>query len=425
MRGCNTLVIKIFSFIKNRKNFILYSLLNILVKISGLATNIVIVRKLTVGDFGVFSVILMLVAFITSFGFSWSSSSIIYFGSREKQRFGSINKTFWARNIIIFFSLLITSIFFIVFAEQINTYVGVNISHLILLWLYVSVLENYLQQYFLAVKRQLLSIILSITAKAIYFVLILIFDFDVTTLVILNIVSHATVLLYIFAIHKRDIGKFEFDKAWFKDILSFSLWQLFGFSGVYLINFGDIAIIKYFMTEKDVGIYNAAYQLFLGVTTFANIISSYYASNVSSYFENKNIDRIKQFFYKERFYIFGVSIVVHLIIIILSKPIVLLLYGEKYLGSIIIINILLIGSMFRFLERFYMLYYNTNGKHKIQQIINIIGAIFNIGLSIILVKYLGLIGPAVATTISFILTTCFSVFYCEKRIKLFVNEHEL
>ncbi|NMA74636.1 MAG: hypothetical protein GX963_10855, partial [Bacteroidales bacterium] len=114
----------------------------------GLITNIFIVRKLSINDFGIFSVALMFIGLITTFGFSWSSSSILYYGSREKAKTGSINKTFWARNIIISISLLITTILFVVFRQAINEYIGLNVTFLILVWLYISVAEDYLSQYF-------------------------------------------------------------------------------------------------------------------------------------------------------------------------------------------------------------------------------------------------------------------------------------
>ena len=139
---------KIMSFINNRRNFIIFFLLKVLIMVLGLITNIFIVRKLTVNDFGVFSVALMFVGLITTFGFSWSSSSILYYGSREKAKTGSINKTFWARNIIIAVSLVLTTILFALFRNQINDYIGLDVALLILIWLYISVAEDYLSQYF-------------------------------------------------------------------------------------------------------------------------------------------------------------------------------------------------------------------------------------------------------------------------------------
>lgn len=408
---------KLFSLIKTHRNFIIYSLLKVLISVLSLITNIFIVRKLTVNDYGIFSVAFMLIGLITTFGFSWSSSSILYYGSREKAKYGSINKTFWARNIIIFFSLIIVTLLFIIFKNQINEYIGLELSLLILIWLYVSVLEDYLSRYFLAIKKQVLSSILSVTAKVIYLILIILIPFDVKTLIKLNIISHATILLYVFGIDKKDISKFEFDKSWFKEVLNFSLWQLFGFSGLYLINFGDTAVIKHFMTTEDVGIYNAAYKLFDAIASFAFVISSYYASSVSSCFINNDNNKLKQFFYKERFLILILSTAAHILVMIFSKPIISVFFGERYIQSVKIFNILMVGSILRYISVFYMLYYNTNKKYKLQQIINIFRAIINVGLDIIFIKLFGLIGPAIATTISIIVTFTYSAIYCEKRIK--------
>ncbi|GMQ60452.1 flippase [Vallitalea sediminicola] len=407
---------KISSNLKKRKNFIIYSLLKVLTMVLSLITNIFIVRKLSVNDFGVFSVAFMLIGLITTFGFSWSSSSILYYGSKEKAKNGNINKTFWARNIIIFFSLIITSVIFAAFRKQINDYIGIEVSFLILIWLYVSVAEDYLSQYFLAVNRQLLSSMLSVTAKVIYIILIISISFDVQALIILNIISHATVLTYILGMQKKDIGKFQFDRSWFKEVLNFSLWQLFGFSGLYLINFGDTAIIKHFMTTEDVGIYNAAYKLFNNIAGFAFVISSYYASSVSAYFANNNHKKIKNFFYRERFIILVLSTIAHILVMFFAEPIIVTLYGERYIESVRIFNILMVGSVFRYLSVFYMLYYNTNKKHKLQQTINIFRAILNLGLDIIFVKLFGLSGPAIATTVAILITSIFSALYCERKI---------
>lgn len=413
---------RILILFNSRKRFFLFSFLRIASMALGLVSNIFIVRKLDVDDYGVFSVALLVVNLLTTFGFSWSSSSILYFGSREKELYGSINKTFWARNIIIFFSLLFISFGIILFRHQINNYIGLNIWYLLLPWLYVSVIEDYLNQYYLATKKQIRSSLLSINAKLIYIILLIFVPFDVKTLIIIYILSHATTILYILGINKRDIGKYEFDKDWFKQVFNFSIWQLFGFSGLYLINFGDIAVIKHFMSNYEVGLYNAAYQLFNAVASFSYVISSYYASNISAYFAGNKRNNIKKFYYKERLFISLISLLGHLLLIFISKPLITLLYGSEYNKSSGIFNILMIGSVLRYLTVFYMLYYNTNGKHKIQQLLNIFNAIMNVLLSIILVNLFGLYGPAIATVITFSFSLLFSFFYCEKRIRKFVTE---
>lgn len=409
---------RFIQFLIKKKKFIAYTLLKIIIMILSLFTNIIIVRKLSINDYGIFSVAFMFMGLITTFGFSWSSSSIIYYGSKEKNMTGTINKTFWARNIIIAISILFTTFVFVVLKKEINDYIGMEVAFLVLVWLYVSVAEDYLSNYFLAVKKQLMSSMLSLVAKVIYLSLIFIYSFDVKTLLLFNIISHSSVLLYVFGMNNKDIGRFEFDKVWFKEVLNFSLWQLFGFSGLYLINFGDTAVIKHYMTTEDVGIYNAAYKLFNAVANFAFVISSYYAGSVTKYFQNNESHNIKRFYYRERLFIFAVSTVAHIIVMVFSKPLIIMLYGERYIESIFIFNVLMVGSIFRYLTVFYMLYYNTNQKYKLQQTINILRALINFGLDILFIKIFGLIGPAIATSIAIFLSFLFSFLYCEKRIKI-------
>jgi len=391
--------------------------MKIFIMILGLVTNVYIIRKLSVNDYGVFSLALMLIGLITSFGFSWSSSSILYYGSKDKEKNGNINKTFWARNIIIFFSLSTTTILFVVFGTQINEYIGLNISYYLLAWLYVSVAEDYLSQYFLAVKKQVISGMLSITAKVIYLVLILLFSFDVMMLIILNIISHASVLVYIIRINRNDVGRYEVDKEWFKQILNFSLWQLFGYSGIYIINFGDTAVIKYFMTVEDVGIYNAAYKLFAAITAFANIILSYFASAISTSFLKDHKRNLYNFFYRDRLIIIGLSLIVHVLVIVFSKPIISMLYGNNYIEASSIFSILMIGSMVRFASVYYTLYFNSNNMHKHLQIVNMSRAIVNIILDVIFINLWGIVGPAIATTVAFLLSGIYMFIYSENKLK--------
>src|SRR5690606_12379257 len=130
------------------------------------------------------------------------------------------------------------------------------------------------------------------------------------------------------------------------------------------------------------------------------------------------------FFYRERVFIFVASVVGHLLVIIFSKPLITTLYGEEYMRTVPIFNFLMLGSMIKYLTVFYMIYYNTNGKHKIQQIINILIAVVNIVLSVIFIHIFGLNGPAIATALTLLLSLIYSAFYCERRIRILIKEGE-
>lgn len=414
-------MIKIIKMLLNRKEFVLYTFMRIMVMLLGLVSNIFIVRKLSISDYGVFSLAYMFIGLLTTFGFSWSSSSIIYYGSKEKADTGSLNKTFWARNLIMLASVAVITLVFIIFRKYINDYIGEKLAGLLLIWLFINVWEDYLVQYFLAVKKQLYSGMLSITARVIYILCAAFMTYDVRMLIILNIISHASVLIYIFAINRKDVGNFSLDRDWFKEVLNFSLWQLFGFSGLYLINFGDTAVIKYYMTTEDIAVYNVAYKLFNNIADFAYVISGFYASGVSEYFAKANKRAIKNFFYRERFYILLLCTIAHVLTVLFAGQIIVFLYGSSYGGAADIFRMLMLGSLFRYVLIFYMLYYNINKKHKILQLLNLIQAIINLLLDIALINIFGLIGPAIATVISIFFTTAVSMFYCERKIRMSVS----
>jgi O-antigen/teichoic acid export membrane protein len=408
---------RIIKMLLSRKEFVLYSFMRIMVMLLGLVSNIFIVRKISVSNYGVFSLAYMFIGLLTTFGFSWSSSSIIYYGSREKADTGAMSKTFWARNIIMLTSVVIISLVFIFFYADINAYIGEDLAGLLLIWLLVSVIEDYLIQYFLAAKKQLLSGILSITARIIYIIFVVFITYDVRTLIILNCISHASVLLYVFGINKRDIGSFTFDAKWFKDVLNFSVWQLFGFSGLYLINFGDTAVIKYYMTTEDIGIYNVAYKLFNNIANISYVISGFYASHISECFAKADSKGIRAFYYRERYYILLLCMLAHTLVITFADRILLLLYGSSYSGAVGIFRVLMIGSASKYVLIFYMLYYNICKKHRVLQTLNFIQAVLNLLLDIVFIKFLGLIGPAIATVISMLFITVISAIYCEKSIR--------
>ena len=130
----------------------------------------------------------------------------------------------------------------------------------------------------------------------------------------------------------------------------------------------------------------------------------------------KNSEKIKQFYYRDRFLIIGITLFIHILIIVFSKFFITTLYGAKYIGAVPIFNILLIGSIIRFLGVYYTLYFNTNGKYKLQQFINILRAVLNVILDIIFIRLFGLLGPAIATTLAILITFVLSALYCEKRL---------
>lgn len=411
---------RIKKLIKDKKKLMLFTTIKMINAFIGLFINMFIVRKITVEDFGVYSIILTVIGFLTTFGFSWSSSAITYFGAKEKARTGNLSKTFWSRNYIVFGSLSLVLLIFLIFGKQIENYIGLPINYLLIIWLLIKIGIDSLSTYFLAIKKQLTSSLILLVGKIFFLLAAIFLDYSLTELIIINILCDLTGLFYILKIDKVDIGKPTFDKENFKEVLNFGLWQLFGFSGLYLINFGDNFVIKYFLTMEDVGIYNAAYRLFNAIASLSFIFSSYYAPVVMEAIEKKNKKTLKNLFYKERYFLIVLLLIPHILVIVFAKQIITIIYGIAYVEAISILQILMIGSFIRFATVFNVLVYNGLKKYKEGQILNIFRAILNIILDIIFIKHYGIMGAAYGTLGALIVTAVWGIIFCEREIKKFI-----
>jgi len=412
---------KIIRIIKEKKKLILFTCLKMVNAFIGLFINMVIVRKISVEEFGIYSIILTVVGFLTTFGFSWSSSAITYFGARERTRNGNMNKTFWSRNCILLGSFSLVLLIFLAFGTQIEDYIGLKINHLLIFWLLIKIGLDTLTTYFLAIKKQLSSALTLVIGKVLFLLAVMLLEYSLIEIITINILCDLAGLLYIIKVDRADIGKPEFDKENFKEVLNFGLWQLFGFSGLYLINFGDNFVIKYFLTLEDVGIYNAAYKLFNAIAALSFIFSSYYAPLVMEAIEKNNKKVLKDLFYKERIYLILLLLIPHLGVIIFSKWIIITVYGEVYGEAIKILQILMVGSFIRFATVFNVLIYNGFKKYRGGQILNILRALLNILFDIIFIKKYGLIGAAYGTLSALLLTSIIGIIYCEKEMKRFLK----
>ncbi len=416
---------RIKKFICEKKDLLVYTFFKIFDLGLVFFVNWLIVQKLSSYDYGVYSIILTVLGLLTTFGFSWTSSSLLYFGVEEKIEYGSLNRTFWARNIILGVSYALVAILFCIFHRKLDTYITEPVSIYLFIWMSVKILTDYLIGYFLAVEKRKISVTISVMAKTlIVFIIILksisLKSISLKSILIYNIISEILSLVWILKIDKSDFGTFIFDKKIFKRVLSFGLWQIFGFSGLYLINFGDNLVIKHFLTMEDVGIYNIAYKLFAGMSGFCYLFSSYFAPKVARAIKEKNNFILKDIFYRDRIFMTILLTIPHIIVIIFSKSIVILFFGENYVAASGPLTVLAIESAMKYFTVFNILIYNCLKKYSIMQIFNLIQAILNIVLDILFIPYFGILGAAYGTLLSFIISSILETVIGELYLRKFL-----
>ncbi len=94
---------------------------------------------------------------------------------------------------------------------------------------------------------------------------------------------------------------------------------------------------------------------------------------------------------------FWICIAYGVFITIFARPIILILYGEKYLPSVPALSLIVWYTSFSYFGTINNIYMVAEGKQKWVQFTTLIGAVTNIILNILLIPNLGIVGAAVAS----------------------------
>lgn len=99
---------------------------------------------------------------------------------------------------------------------------------------------------------------------------------------------------------------------------------------------------------------------------------------------------------------YTITFIMGTIVLALSKPVILFLYGEKYLAGITVFDIYVLVDMMNFIS--FSIVLGAKGKTKILMIVSAMSLVINLGINYIFYDFFGFVGPAIATVIVVLIT---------------------
>lgn len=167
-----------------------------------------------------------------------------------------------------------------------------------------------------------------------------------------------------------------------------------------------------------VGIYSAAMTIsslwvFIPLALIESARPLIMASKSES--ETSYIRKYKQLYCS----IIWISIGASVVITLLSKPIILVIYGQQFIDSVYILTILIWSRIFSLIGSTRAIWLTVENLGKFQVIFVGIGALLNMGFNMLLIPQYGAIGAAVATLITEIISTFFAVLLFKQTRPLF------
>lgn len=219
------------------------------------------------------------------------------------------------------------------------------------------------------------------------------------------IVSLLVVKVIVFAagvlVVGREVRVSKPSVAVLKYYLGFSLPILPNVLCAWIINLSDRYVIGYFIGIEAVGIYSAAYGLGNLIYIFWAPFSITLLPAITNLYENNNIQEVKMHLkYAIRIFLlftipalFGLSI--------LSKQLLVSLTTSEFAAGSLIVPIVALGALLFGLGHIGVSVLVLFKKTKIMSLVTTASALINLFMNIILVPFIGIVGAAVSTLITF------------------------
>ena len=237
--------------------------------------------------------------------------------------------------------------------------------------------------------------------------------------VVIFVISTAVVYFFLFNKNFPKSAAHNFSST---EILRASYPMALSAISYFLMQSTDVLFISAYDTFESVAYYSIAVKL-ATVTALALIsVNIVIAPKIASIYNDKNFSQLKLILKKAT----RINVVISLPIIILLlffSEYVLSTFGSNYILAKNALWILLIAQFFNSITGPSSLYLNMTGRQKKLNVILVISLFINVVLNIILVPDFGMLGAAISTTTSFVISKILAsalVFYLDN-VKTFIS----
>ena len=371
-----------------------------IVAVTGVAFTILLARALEPESFGVYSSLVAIVGIVSVLGDLGISSALVNFLPKmPNKRRVLVATSFWFQSLIaLIFSLLIS------FSGLINNIIvpGSIPAHLVFAGLLtgVYVINQYAVGLLKAEKKFLAASLVqsvdSIGKLAITFALFFNSNLTISLALLSNIASASFSTLY--GLRQEFKGlPLILPKQTLKKIFSFAKW--IGLSRVFGVAVSriDIILLNLMHSSFSAGIFAAASRVGL---VFALVVSSL-GSVVAPRFSGFTKRQQTISYLKKLFGLVSLISLSMLLVVVLAKPIILLVFGSKYLEAVPVfkaLTIALIPFLFSIVTSNPIIY--TYNQPDFFAKITIIQVVILVVIDILLIPSLGALAPAIAIGVS-------------------------
>lgn len=406
------------------KKFLSFSIGGYVNALIGLLTVPIITRILSPEQYGIASLISIIVEMLVVFcSLALDQSFVRFFYEVEEEERGKLLQDclYYPVFITIFSSLII-----FIFRNQISMFILGKKEKVIWIIIVFSIVALIIKSFaFLVVRMQQKGGLYSffyILIKVVEFSFILLFfkiyGNDYKVIVLATLFSTLITSLLMIVVERKIWklgGKRKIEK---KELLNFSAPLVLTLALTWVFGSSDKITIKIFSNLKELGLYSGAFRIVSIISVIQTGFTSFWTPFIYERY-SKNPDDLV--FYKKAndylsliFFLIGFSILA-------TRNIIIILLGEKYYDSLFIVPMLIFVPIMYLISETTMMGIGFKKKSKYFLYISIIVAIFNIIGNILLVPKYGAKGAAISTGISYIIFFSLRTYFSLKLINFGFN----
>jgi len=386
---------------------------------------IILAMKFPPELFGIYSLGMMIVYFFNATFILSSVKPAIVYGTIEIKARQKISKTLTARIILLLLAFMMFLFVVLIFKNAIIQFTKLtNWQVFFLIFIFTGkAIENLIGTIFLTLNRRIIESAFQLVTACIsvIYIICLFLYFDMTLENVFLLFLVAPLLSFCFFFPLLDYQKIfppAFDRDTFKKLFDYTKWMALGGTAVYFLNWGDNLILRQFVSMKEIGVYNLGYQFFKGTVMLMAIVRLYFLPFIAQHIDNK--EKIENYLFVKRRKLMVLGAMILSLLFLFMPAVTELLYETQYEDAALVFRILTFGAVCALYFMFYDPIFDSLEKYHVIQIMTVICVIVNLCLDYILVRRIGFIGAAVATSVSYFLLALAIEVYFRKYCKTIV-----
>ena len=392
-------------------------------KVFALITNIILIRRLGASIYGEFAFAMTLVTYFTLIADSGLSPYGEASVSKEKMNAGKIMGNIFSFNIVlsVFAALLMLFTTFYIFKFG---YIQRNMLALISV---LPLVEAFGFTYAVrAVEKNQILALSAFIGRLVYFLGILIFVINKSYYIF-------SILFFVIGALLASVIQFGFiRKVTSKIKLNFSISNFkhlvlnampFGLvSGLITIYLSlPVLFLKIFSTDKDIGYYYITYRLVVFIFVFFNLIGGAFIPIISDAIKNNDSDKQSSILSELLRFIYTMAIPICFGGFIISKSIILKLFGYRYILSSNLLEIMVWSILFVAVSSVFVGFLTALNDRKRLIFAALTATLAGFIASFLLIRSYGIYGAAISNNlIEFAMSLCLSIFAI-KHIKIKID----